>query len=195
MKWTVGCSPWDTHWEMLVSNWPFPFLPPVELDTRCFKAIISVIVDKLRMDRCVPHHLPTQTSGWLRKTVLILGKPPPGFLASAWNTHSIPMALYPPRPCFLPTPCAGTSLEFGRHTLQTQPMLLEVPLEPATEHPYLLWHAPNIDLGEQEQVSVSRPSFPKAMLQRASHIRLALHLSSLLRKTKAGLGVPRKRGV
>lgn len=63
-----------------VSNWPFPFLPPVELDTRCFKAIISVIMDKLRMDCCVPHHLPTQTSGWLGKTALILGKPSPGYL-------------------------------------------------------------------------------------------------------------------
>lgn len=64
----------------LVSNWPLPFLPPAELDTRCFKAIVGVIVDKLRVDCRVPHHLPTQTSGWLRNTAVILTKPLPGFL-------------------------------------------------------------------------------------------------------------------
>lgn len=117
--------------------------------------------------------------------------PLPGAPTGHRNAHGIPMAQYPPRLCFLPTPCASTSLGFGRHPFQTHPMPLEVPQNSLTffgTHPTLTW-------GEQEQVSVSRPSFPKAMLQRASHTKLARHLSSLLRKTKAGLRVPGKRGV
>lgn len=189
---------------MLVSNWSFPFLPPVELDTGCFKAIVSVIVDKLCMDRRVPHHLPTQTAGWLRKTAWILGKPLPGFpiphlclehprntgvpMASRWlNTLRGPASSPHPvaaPPCNLPGTHTRASPSHRRcHWSRWQNTLTFF-----GTHPTLTW-------GEQEQVSVSRPSFPKAMLQRASHVRLVLHVSSLLRKTKAGLRVPGKTGV
>lgn len=78
-KWTVGCSLWDTHSKMLIPSW-LPFLPPVELDTCSFKAIVSVVVDELRVHCRVPHHLPTQTPVWLRSTAGTLGKPLPGCL-------------------------------------------------------------------------------------------------------------------
>lgn len=81
------------------------------------------------------------------KTPAKLPDPLPGAPMGHMSAHGIPVAQYPLRPCFLPTPCASTSLEFGRHPQQTQPTPPGVPPELVAEQPYLLWHAPNIDLG------------------------------------------------
>lgn len=58
------------HQETLVPNRLFPYLPPVELDAGRFEAVVGVVVDELRVDRRVPHHLqtsPAQTASRLRK--------------------------------------------------------------------------------------------------------------------------------
>lgn len=95
--------------------------------------------------------------------------PLPGAPTGHRRAHGIPMAQYPQRPCFLPTPCASSSLEFGRHPHQTQPE----PREPVAEHPYLLWHAPNIDLrGIRASLSVkaqfSKGNVPESIPHQAA---------------------------
>lgn len=63
----------DMQREMLARSRSFPYSLPAELDARRFEAVVSVIVDELSVDGCVPHHLHTQVK--LGKAGMSSGKP------------------------------------------------------------------------------------------------------------------------